>query len=211
MVFDLDDTLYKEITYLKSGYKKIAKELIPIIKMDIHEDMLNRYYSGENVFEWVVKRYSAGKKEISKDFLLKLYREHDPDITLNIETQRILEILAHRKISCGLITDGRSISQRNKLKTLGLIDYFKDVIISEEFGSEKPDKRNYLYFQDKYPEKKFVFIGDNTNKDFIVPAQLGWFTICLKDNGDNIHKQAFFDNPPNLIIDSLEDLIQFIN
>lgn len=211
IVFDLDDTLYKEISYLKSGYKNIAKELTPIIKKDIYEEMLKSYYSGENVFERIIKKYSDGNKKINKEILLKSYREHEPQIILNIETQRFLKLLSHKKIPCGLITDGRSISQRNKLKALQLIGYFKDIIISEEFGSEKPDKRNFLYFQDKYPEKKFVFIGDNTDKDFLVPAQLGWFTICLKDNGDNIHKQNLLDNPLDLIIDSFDDLIQFTN
>ena len=43
-----------------------------------------------------------------------------------------------------------------------------------------------------YPKsKKFYYIGDNTSKDFLTPNKLDWITICLEDDGDNIHKQDF--------------------
>ena len=59
------------------------------------------------------------------------------------------------------------------------------IIVSEEFGSEKPDERNYLYFSEK------LYVGDNPQKDFLAPNRLGWETICLLDNGENIHCQDF--------------------
>lgn len=37
----------------------------------------------------------------------------------------------------------------------------------------------------------FYYIGDNLRKDFVAPNKLGWQTICLLDNGENIHSQDF--------------------
>jgi putative hydrolase of the HAD superfamily len=37
----------------------------------------------------------------------------------------------------------------------------------------------------------YYYVGDNTSKDFVAPNRLGWTTICLLDDGRNIHKQDF--------------------
>ena len=79
------------------------------------------------------------------------------------------------------------------MKALGLERFFTDenIIISEEFGTAKPSERNYSYFMDKYPGAGFYYVGDNLGKDFIAPNRLGWTSICLLDNGSNIHSQDF--------------------
>jgi putative hydrolase of the HAD superfamily len=114
-----------------------------------------------------------------------------PEITLSQETALFIEDLYGKKVKMGIITDGRSITQRNKLKALGIERYFSDIIISEEFGSGKPNGNNYVFFEDKYPGYSFYYMGDNTSKDFIIPQKLGWRMVCLRDNGNNIHKQSF--------------------
>src|SRR5690606_8714298 len=108
-----------------------------------------------------------------------------------VETEELLKRLKKSNVRMGLITDGRSKQQRNKIEALKLRDYFKDIIISEEFGSEKPNIRNFKYFNDKYLGCQFLYIGDNTAKDFIAPNKLGWLTVCLLDQGNNIHQQNF--------------------
>ena len=75
------------------------------------------------------------------------------------------------------------------MQSLQITELFNDIIISEEFGSEKPNKDNFLYFEKKYPNKNFTYIGDNTIKDFIAPLELNWQMICILNNGKNIHKQ----------------------
>jgi putative hydrolase of the HAD superfamily len=206
-VFDLDDTLYPEIDFLKSGYRIISEKILAVTGNDIYEEMIRRYKLKENVFEWISSAYSHKDHNLTTSNLLKFYREHVPLIKLSIDTKQFLQALKEKNIPVGLITDGRYVTQMNKIKSLGLSAYFKDIIISEEFGSEKPDERNYLYFQNKYPTKSFYFIGDNTIKDFFIPLKLGWVTICLKDNGQNIHSQNFEDGiSPDLIINSFSEL-----
>lgn len=207
LIFDLDDTLYPEIEFLESGYKHIAEKLLPVTKTNIYEEMMTRYWKKENVFKWIVFTYSHYWQNLTIDSLLQIYREHIPDIKPYRGVVPFFEALNERRIPLGLITDGRSITQRNKLKALGLSGYFNDIIISEEFGSEKPNEKNYMYFVHKYQGKKFFFFGDNTSKDFIVPLRLGWTTVCLKNHGRNIHDQNFdSETKPELILDSFEEL-----
>jgi putative hydrolase of the HAD superfamily len=115
----------------------------------------------------------------------------------------------------GLVTDGRSVGQRNKIKVLKLYRWFDnaDIIISEEFGSDKTNVKNFKYFEQKYPGHSFVYVGDNPKKDFVVPNRLGWQTVMLKDNSRNIHKQEEavpIENLPIVTISTINELLDFI-
>ena len=206
-VFDLDDTLFQEIDFLKSGYSEISSGLSTFINANIYDQMWTRYKNRENVFEWILSQYQSSVPDLDIAWLLKRYREHLPAIELSETTHAFLKTVNALKIPMGLITDGRSITQRNKIRALGIENYFQDIIISEEFGSEKPDERNYLYFENKYPGSSFYFFGDNTSKDFIVPAKLGWKTICVKNAGNHIHEQSFNREPvPENIITGFDEI-----
>jgi putative hydrolase of the HAD superfamily len=209
-VFDLDDTLFREIDFLKSAYRHISSQLMPMIGIDIYEMMWRKYQLRENVFQWIVQEFGEIVPDISLEWLLQEYREHVPAIRLSEGTAAFLLKIQQLQVPAGLITDGRSITQRNKLKALGIENNFQDIIISEEFGSEKPDERNYLYFLNKYPEREFYFFGDNTSKDFIVPSALGWKTICLKNSGWHIHPQNLRIEPyPDFIISNFQEISLF--
>ena len=181
--FDLDDTLSKEIKYLESAYKEIARyaarhcegcsDSVNILEAKSFKEMLRAYHEGKNTLK---------------------------------EDGCIL----------GLISDGRSVQQRNKFNALGLNRWINnnDVVISEEFGSEKPSLANYEYFMKRYPNAEFTYVGDNPKKDFFAPNQLGWNTVCLLDNGENIHKQTFesvgVEYLPKMKVKALNELIELI-
>lgn len=183
VVFDLDDTLYKEIDYLKSAYKEIANRL----EIDVADEMYGWYCDGKNAFQCLIDKYQVS---LSLSELLDIYRFHEPKITLLPDAKDFLSHLKESNVKVGIISDGRGKTQRNKLKSLGL-DWIDDAVISEEFGSEKPSEANYRYFMEKYPSMRYHYFADNIKKDFITPNRLGWQTVCLKDDGRNIHKQDF--------------------
>lgn len=187
IVFDLDDTLYKEVSFVESGFRAIANHLgYP----SFADELMSSWKNGRNAFEQLISDHSL---TIPIDELLAIYRTHVPAIELETTTIATLDALAANGKILGIITDGRSLTQRNKINALGLSRWFADddIIISEEFGSSKPDVRNYRFFMEKYAGKTYTYIGDNVTKDFIAPNSLGWLSICLKDNGHNIHSQNF--------------------
>lgn len=206
-VFDLDDTLYQEIDFLKSAYRFISQQLESILNFSVYDEMIKRYHNKENVFSWIMGTYGHKLDGWENARLIQMYREHIPEITLSEETRAFLEQVKELQIPAGLITDGRSITQRNKLKALGVDNMFCDIIISEEFGSEKPDEKNYRFFSDKYPQREFYYFGDNTKKDFIAPKRLGWTTVCLRDRGFHIHPQlAEPVGAADVVVDSFKDI-----
>ncbi|SFD73092.1 HAD family hydrolase [Flavobacterium phragmitis] len=216
IVFDLDDTLYNELDYLISAYKEISEYLSEtlinqISKEKIFEEMYSLYDLKKNVFFEILEKYNI--KDITVEDLLRYYRNHIPQIKLENSVENLLNYLKEKENKLGIITDGRSVQQRNKITSLNIEKYFENIIISEEFGSEKPDLKNFQFFEKLYPECEYVYIGDNVKKDFFAGNLLGWTTICVLDNGKNIHKQKFnFDKEylPNYRINNLEEVLNII-
>ena len=197
--FDLDDTLYKEIDFLKSAYREIALHAAQDDQQLADKAycvMLQAYKGGANAFLRLNELLGV---ETPVSAYLAMYRTHRPDIHLEEDVVAALDALKTAGCTMALITDGRSVQQRNKIAALGLNRWIADgdIVISEEIGSEKPDEANYRRIMNRHPDTdRFVYIGDNPKKDFIAPNRLGWTTVCLLDNGENIHPQRFDDTPP---------------
>ena len=194
VVFDLDDTLYKEIDYLRSAYRYIAAQLAgdDAEREDFFGTLYSAYKEGRDAFATLMECYN--NKGVTKETLLHWYRTHKPQISLTDGCSEFLARLSANGCRLGIITDGRTVTQTNKIAALGLYEYIadEDIVISERFGSEKPSPANYLHFKNKYgADARYYYIADNTAKDFIAPNRLGWTTVCLKDNGQNVHKQDF--------------------
>lgn len=185
IVFDLDDTIVKEIDYLKSAFQEIAYMVNPEDEM-LFNQMMNWYFEKQNVFQNIINLYPT----VEINDLKNCYRNHYPNFNSNAIEKQLLINLKNKGYKLGLITDGFSITQRNKIKALDIEKLFDLIVISEEFGSEKPNAENYKVFH-QFNTNEYYYIGDNVKKDFITPNELGWKTICLIDDGNNIHKQDF--------------------
>ena len=57
-VFDLDDTLFKEINFLKSAYYHIAKKLENEIGKNIYSEMIDMREAGLSVFDEIKTKYT---------------------------------------------------------------------------------------------------------------------------------------------------------
>ena len=192
IVFDLDDTLYKEVDFVLSGYRAVDSRVKAEYNFDgAFEIMRQAFEAHENPFDALEKAIDGN---IDTKALVETYRNHMPDIALSRTTELTLENLAGEDTVLCLITDGRSITQRNKIAALKLNRFILDenITISEEIGAEKTERLAFDIIAKKFPQaKQFYYIGDNTAKDFFWPNRMKWTTICIEDDGRNIHKQKF--------------------
>lgn len=182
IVFDLDDTLYNEMAYLRSAYEEIAKELSAKNWQGLFARMYSLFRSKQDVFAFLVAQY-----DVQKPDLLKIYRNHKPSLQLFEGVMEVIQRIKEKGGKIGIITDGRTSTQTIKLKALGIFDIVDKIVISEEVGSEKPDKENYLIIENAFPNCTYLYMADNLRKDFISPNKLGWNTLGLVDNGLNMH------------------------
>mgnify|MGYP001230488693 CR=1 FL=1 len=85
-----------------------------------------------------------------------------------------------------------------------LENIFDYVSISEEIGFEKPSLEGFKLIEEEFNRTDYFYIGDNLKKDFIGPNGLNWITLCLIDNGRNIHsnhiEELENDNIPDFFI-----------
>lgn len=214
--FGLDDTLYYEIDYSKSAFAEISRFLesrYGIPKQDAFSVMFNTFKAKEDAIDAVLSKYGLSH---ATEELQKIYNHHKPHLVLPHSTRLLFDRLKEQGIVLGLITDGKSEIQWNKINSLGLLRFFdrQDIIISEEFGSEKPDENNFRYFETKYPKSDYYYVSDNTEKDFVAPRKMGWTSICLLEKENkNVHKQDFVsdkDRCPNYCISELIFLDQIV-
>jgi len=199
VVFDLDDTLYKEIDFLKSGYRKVAEMVGKRYCLDsygVYNQLLTWYYKGENAFACLNEKYGLNNPI---EVYLNIYRYHHPSIMLSSEVKATLTTLKATGALMCIITDGREETQKNKIEALGLTEWISmdNVVINDEKTHFKPNHwsfdRMMLKCYEQYPDMNlsFYYVGDDTEKDFVAPNLLGWETICLLNDGRNIHQQNF--------------------
>lgn len=208
IVFDLDDTLYKEVEFVKSAYIFISNYVKIKYNLDLKSEIELCIENNINYYDFINAKLPV-KNKLSIEKYLELYRFHYPSLSLPKETIELINRISNKNIEFSIITDGRSVSQRNKINSLGLSQLSKNIIVSEETCYEKPHPNNFKLIEQIYPNKNLVYIADNTAKDFFAPNILGWDTICLLDNGINIHKQNFdlgYNFLPKYIVKSFNEI-----
>lgn len=210
VVFDLEDTLYQEIDFLKSGYHAVADYLTKSYGThDLYAEMLEAYLSGEkDVFQKVLDDHHL---TTDKSELLDVYRYHLPQIHLHSKVRSVLEQLKG-KCHLAMVTDGRLQTKRNIINALGLYEFFEwtDVYISDEVGHLKTAPYSFEKIMETYPDCHYIYVGDNPAKDFLVPNRLGWMTVCVLDNGQNIHPQDFTLSVEYLPQRKIKDITQLL-
>lgn len=182
VIFDLDDTLYSEKEYVKSGYKAVSDYL-----GGGYENKLWHFFEkGKPAIDELLRM--LGRVD-EKDNVLTVYRLHKPDIHPYSGVVEMISELKARGIKVGIITDGRPGGQRNKLAALDLdVD---DVIVTDELGGVQFRKPCDIAFRILLTRWRFnpadvVYVGDNPAKDFLAPQQLGIRSVYF-NNQDGLY------------------------
>lgn len=181
VIFDLDDTLYSEKEYIRSGYKVVSNYL-----GGGYEDKLWHYFeAGKPAIDELLKELG---RECEKDAVLNVYRSHKPEIHLYDGVAEMIERLKNRCIKVGIITDGRPEGQKNKLEALGLVEKVDDIIITDELGGTQFRKPCDIAFHIMTTRWRLnpvdvVYVGDNPAKDFQACRQLGMKSVWFKNEG----------------------------
>lgn len=185
LVFDLDDTLYDEITYVESGFRAVANFLE--IQFGISRktsfgqmvSMMNRMGRGK-VFDEVLSQYGLlSKRNISA--CLSVYRAHEPKIKLSKTAKSCL--IRFGNTAKYLVTDGNKLVQQKKIRALKIEQYFEGIYITHRYGVARAKPAPYCFLQISKKEKtspsKIVYVGDNPKKDFVGLKPLGFKTIRI--------------------------------
>ena len=184
-VFDLDDTLYPEKAYVRSGYDAVAA-LFPQVP-DMAARLWAAFANGQPAIDAVLA--ACGLFE-HKDEALRAYRRQIPQIELYPGVREMLRRLKETK-KLALITDGRPEGQRAKIAALSLEELFDVILITDELGGaafRKPCSAAFERVHDRLgiPFERMAYVGDNIQKDFIAPEKLGMRCVWFR-NPDGLY------------------------
>lgn len=208
VVFDLDDTLYPEEAYVRSGIVAACALAREIYGVDHSADLLTLRDAGQR--DWLTALYSLLPTGVdTRDTLLWAYRLHRPEIALANDVRETVSALMAGARAVAILTDGRSATQRLKLRALGL-DHLPVYISAEYGGAFKPDPARFRAVMADFPADRYVYVADNPAKDFAAPNALGWSTIGVRADENGVHPQgvgATPDDNPDCWIEGVAHLL----
>ncbi|MGG3907411.1 HAD family hydrolase, partial [Geobacillus stearothermophilus] len=142
--------------------------------------------------------------------LVAVYREHLPTIVLHEDAKWAIQYLKD-KYKLGIITDGFLVTQKNKVKALGIVDDFDVIVFSDAYGREnwKPSSVPYAKVMEALQLKgeQLIYVGDNPAKDFVTAKKMGWLTIQIKrKQGEYLNIEVSEEYQAHFVIESLFEL-----
>lgn len=208
VVFDLDDTLFPEVEYVKSGFRAIAKQYND-------EGLYERLY---DLFKQdscnVYQRIGFSNEECRK--CIEIYRHHKPDIKLESETYAFIEYLKDKGYKLGIITDGRIEGQKNKIEALGLNHLMDCIIVTDELGGvnyRKPNPKSFEIMKETLSVEfeEMMYIGDNPQKDFYIGAIYPIITVRIVNDSIYDAEEYHKGVKEKYMIKDLKDIKNILN
>lgn len=185
VVFDLDDTLYPERDYVRSGYRAVADALAQPARADEFFAWLwNRFLAGHaaGALDALAEAFDLRLDKPAINRLIALYRSHPCRLSPYGGTVDLLSLLRpHYRL--GLLSDAFLPGGRMKLAALGLERFFDAAVFTDELGPDrqfwKPSPVGFEKIAQALgvPVSSCAFIGDNPAKDFQAPNAFGALTI----------------------------------
>jgi len=216
VVFDLDDTLYRERDYVHSGLAAAGETLRQRTgrRADFAGWMWRRFRAGrrDKAFDAANARFrlSLSRRDIAD--LVEVYRAHRPAIRPCRNVPALL-VRLRRRFKLGLLSDGFLPAQQLKLDALDLERFFDAIVYTEQIARSawKPSPRGFEAIRKRLgvPHAACAYVADNPAKDFIAPNGLGWLTIRWRRRGQVHAAQAAPPGgEPQMVIRSGQELIR---
>lgn len=201
IIFDLDDTLYK----IQPLFERAIKESFPDFQIEDYSQLYKDFRRvGDKLFE-ASKASEAALAKMHVDRISLALKEYDYHIDeemannfhnkyqslqfnnkLDASVEETLNYLIAKGFTLGLITNGDSHRQREKIKSLELAKYFADrIIVSGDYNYAKPDPRIFKNMEAICNGQAFIYVGDSLVNDIEGAKAAGWESIWISN-----HEQA---------------------
>ncbi len=198
VVLDIDDTLYLERDYARSGFAACGEHLaLP----QFGEAAWAAFEEGARgtIFNVALQRVGL---EVTGDRireLVRVYREHRPAITMLEDARSCVAVWREAGLRLAVISDGPLASQSAKAEALGLPAICDPLVLTsalgEGFGKPHPLPYETVEWVTGVPGPLCLYVADNPKKDFVSPRARGWATLRVRragslheaiDSGDDV-------------------------
>ncbi len=188
--FDIDDTLYDT-----SGFAKLARKAALNVMIDaglpletedayklLREIIKEKGSNYDKHFNVLTKRVFGEEKPLL--IALGMITYHNVKfalLRLFPETMSTLIYLKGKRYHLGVISNGITIKQWEKLIRLGLNHFFDQVVTSQEAGVAKPDEKIFQLALERMGCKaeKSIMVGNKFSEDILGAVNVGMSVILV--------------------------------
>lgn len=181
IIFDLDDVLYPLETYVQSGFHQISWLFLGQGQA-VYDQLWNAYVAERaeardraaldaavaGAVTTMLRAQGLYSDEMAEKCLC-IFEQHRPGIQPYEGVVELLEQLRERGIRLGMIVDGLAEMQREKLRALGIIPFFDEIIFTDDIAGHgdvrkfrKPNRICFEIMQLRLdvPFEKMGYVGD---------------------------------------------------
>ncbi len=227
ILFDLDNTLFDhdraELESLKKIYRSYRNLFNGISfdtfyeKFQINNDMFwkklitgetNRWQSRQGRFALTLKDCGLKQSPAAEMFsvYLSIYIHNHYYVD---GAENLLKTLNRKKYTLGIITNGFTTVQENKIDGLGIRRYFDTIVMSEKVGVMKPHPKifNTALAKIRCEAQDCLFVGDSFDSDVVGALKSGlkavWFNPKQKP-------PPVEDNDTYICIEHLNEIVPYL-
>ena len=141
VIFGLDDILYPLDDYVQSGFCQMSRLFLGR-SQEVYGELWNQYEqqrasgvddAAAGAIHAMLQMQGMDSDEMAEK-CLRIYEQHTPRIQPYSGVPDLLVELREKGIRLGLLTDGPAEMQREKLRALGIIPLFDEIIITDDIA-----------------------------------------------------------------------------
>ncbi len=183
LVFDLDDTLYPELSYVHSGFWAVAAFLGPVLGVPVEKLATSMIveeaaHGRGQVFDTALRQHGRWSKALVAA-CLRTYRQHRPELALYPDAERCLNRLAGYPLY--IVSDGHKEVQARKVAALGLAGRVRHAYLTNRYGRHRAKPNPHVFElicrREGVAPAAVTYVGDNVRKDFLGIKPLGFGTV----------------------------------
>jgi len=222
ILFDVDDTLFDfDMSEKKALHKTFLEFKYPTGLVDYRDT-----YNDISKILWRdLELGNMSLSELAVERFTRLFDQHELDIDAEVFSRVYLEKLGTethpiegavevceklKGYRLAIITNGFAAVQKARIENSDLRNTFEQIIISEEAGFNKPDKKIFDYTFAKLQitdKKKVLIVGDSLTSDIQGGIDYGIDTCWFNPN----NKENHIGNEPTFEITRLIELLKIVS
>ncbi len=199
--FDIDDTLYSTSEFARRAREASVRAMIEAglearpeeVQAELDEVVKEFTSNYEHHFDQLLKRLprrclkGTNAAIVVAAGIVAYHRTKAQELAPYPDAVRLLERLARSKLVVGVITDGLSVKQAEKLIRLDVLRFLSPhaIYISDQVGINKPNPKLYLRpcADLNLKPANVLYVGDNPRNDIDPPNRLGMITVRFRRGG----------------------------
>ena len=212
LIFDLDDTLYPERQFVRSGFHAVATEVTRRFGVDRQAALATlfrtlRQGNRAHALQELCRRH--GLPETAVPELVDTIRSHEPTLRLPLSSVSTLAAARARGWRLGVLTNGLPEVQARKAAALGLEPLVDAVVFAHDCGTGigKPAREPFRVVLAKLGSSpaEGVFVGDDPWCDISGARSVGLRTIllCRRENRGQLAPAC----EPDLFVQGIDEVI----